>query len=97
MMSREYELRSGDEIIATGRVTFDDAVEVGQRVAIGNCEGIVRDLTPPLGAPPPLETAKAPAGAVRRSAMEGVAEAFRGEPPMRGGATDGRGLAPPAT
>jgi hypothetical protein len=51
-MSREYEyeLRNGDEIVATGHVTFDEAVVVGQRVAIGNREGIVEEIAPPLGA-----------------------------------------------
>jgi len=45
----EYETRSGEEIIATGLVSYDDPVEVGQQVAIGSRNGIVREVTPSLG------------------------------------------------
>jgi hypothetical protein len=47
----EYELRSAgdDEIVATGRLTLDDSAEVGQRLAVGGQEGVVRSVIPAIG------------------------------------------------
>ena len=44
-----YELRRGDEIVATGHMTRETAFEVGERVTIGRSEGIVREIEPMLG------------------------------------------------
>ena len=44
-----YELRQGDEIIATGHLTHETPLEVGDRIAIGRAEGIVREIEPTLG------------------------------------------------
>lgn len=44
-----YELRRGDEVIATGHVTRDEAVEEGERIVLGGWAGIVRSVDPILG------------------------------------------------
>ena len=44
-----YELRRGDDVVATGRVSREEALEVGQRVLLGGREGIVRSIDPLLG------------------------------------------------
>ena len=44
-----YELRQGDEVFATGRLSHPEPLEVGERVAIGGREGIVRSIEPLLG------------------------------------------------
>jgi hypothetical protein len=44
-----YELRRGDEIVATGHLTRDEPLEVGQRVLIGSQAGMVRTIEPLLG------------------------------------------------
>jgi hypothetical protein len=44
-----YELRRGEEIIATGHLTRELPLEVGDRIEIGKSEGIVRDIEPALG------------------------------------------------
>ena len=41
-----YELRRGDEIIATGRMTHETPLNVGDRITIGRAQGIVRQLEP---------------------------------------------------
>lgn len=55
-----YELRRGDEIVATGRLSREDPLEVGDRVLIGGHEGIVRAaaavLSRPLSATAPCPT-----------------------------------------
>jgi hypothetical protein len=43
-----YELRRGDEVIATGRLTRERALEVGERIAIGGRPGVVRSIEPVL-------------------------------------------------
>jgi hypothetical protein len=43
-----YELRRGDELIATGHLNSDQPFEVGQRVTIGSRSGIVRSIEPVL-------------------------------------------------
>jgi hypothetical protein len=47
--SYRYELRRGDEIVATGHLTPETPLEVGDRIAIGRAEGIVRQIEPTLG------------------------------------------------
>jgi hypothetical protein len=44
-----YELRRGDEVVATGHLTRETPLEVGDRIAIGTSEGIVRAIEPTLG------------------------------------------------
>ena len=44
-----YELRHGDEIVATGHLTRDEPTEVGDRPLIGGREGTVRTVEPLLG------------------------------------------------
>jgi hypothetical protein len=43
-----YELRRGEEIAATGHLTHETPLEVGDRIAIGRSEGIVREIRPIL-------------------------------------------------
>lgn len=44
-----YELRRGDEIVATGHLTREQPLEVGDRLEISGHEGIVRAVEPLLG------------------------------------------------
>ena len=44
-----YEPRGGENIIATGHLTHDEALEIGQRVTIAGREGIVRSILPTAG------------------------------------------------
>jgi hypothetical protein len=44
-----YELRRGDEVIATGHLTRERSLEVGERITIGASAGIVRAIEPILG------------------------------------------------
>jgi hypothetical protein len=44
-----YELRRGDEVVATGHLAREDPVEVGDRLEVGGREGIVRAVEPLLG------------------------------------------------
>jgi hypothetical protein len=44
-----YELRHGEEVVATGHLTPEMPLAVGDRVAIGSSEGIVRSIEPTLG------------------------------------------------
>jgi len=43
-----YELRRGDEIVATGHITEDTRLEVGDSIALGSARGTVRDVGPTL-------------------------------------------------
>jgi hypothetical protein len=49
MPDYRYELRRGDEVIATGHLSREQPLEVGDRVSIGSRTGIVRDVEPLLG------------------------------------------------
>jgi len=44
-----YELRRGEEIVATGHLSREQPIEVGERVAIGALAGIARTIEPLLG------------------------------------------------
>jgi hypothetical protein len=44
-----YELRRGEEVVATGHLTVDRALEVGERVQVVGREGIVRTIEPMIG------------------------------------------------
>ena len=43
-----YELHRGDTITATGHISYEIALEIGQHVTIGKAHGIVRELGPNL-------------------------------------------------
>lgn len=49
MPDYRYELRRGEEMIATGRFSREQPLEVGERITIGSRSGIVRDVEPLLG------------------------------------------------
>jgi hypothetical protein len=49
MPDDRYELRRGDEAIATGHLSREQPFEVGDRITIGGRAGIVRDVEPILG------------------------------------------------
>jgi hypothetical protein len=44
-----YELRRGEEIIATGHITYEQPVEIGERITVAGREGIIREIIPILG------------------------------------------------
>jgi hypothetical protein len=44
-----YELRRGEEVVATGHLVWERPLEVGERVVMGGREGIVRAIEPLLG------------------------------------------------
>jgi hypothetical protein len=44
-----YELRRGEEVVSTGHLTKEQALEVGERIEIGGVLGIVRAVEPVLG------------------------------------------------
>jgi hypothetical protein len=48
MPEYRYELRRGEELIATGHLGGEQPLEVGDRVAIGSQSGIVRSVEPLL-------------------------------------------------
>jgi hypothetical protein len=48
MTAYRYELRRGDEVVATGRLLREEPLEVGDRIAIGRSNGIVRTIEPQL-------------------------------------------------
>jgi hypothetical protein len=43
-----YELRRRDEIVATGRLTNDEPLQVGQPIKIGGREGVIQTIEPLL-------------------------------------------------
>jgi hypothetical protein len=49
MPEYRYELRRADEVIATGHMSREQPLEVGERIAIGSHAGIVRAIEPLLG------------------------------------------------
>ncbi len=48
MSEYRYELRRGEEVVATGRLALDRNVEVGQELEIAGQVGIVRTIEPIL-------------------------------------------------
>jgi hypothetical protein len=44
-----YELRHGDEVVATGHLSREHPLEAGQEVEIAGRAGIVRTIAPTLG------------------------------------------------
>ena len=43
-----YELRRGEEVVATGHLTEEQALKIGERIVIGGLVGIVRAIEPVL-------------------------------------------------
>jgi hypothetical protein len=43
-----YELRNGETIAATGHLTYETPLELGDTVTIGKLSGVVRELGPRL-------------------------------------------------
>ena len=46
-----YELRHRDDTIATGRLSREQALEIGDHIDLGTSRGIVREIQPLLGQP----------------------------------------------
>ena len=49
MPDYRYELRRGDKVLATGHLSREQPLEVGERFVIGGRPGIVRTIEPLLG------------------------------------------------
>ncbi len=49
MPDYRYELRRGEEVIATGHLSREQPLEIGERITIGSRAGIVRAVEPLLG------------------------------------------------
>jgi hypothetical protein len=47
--SYRYELKRGEEVLATGHLSRDSPLAVGDRIAVNGREGIVRVIEPQLG------------------------------------------------
>jgi hypothetical protein len=48
MPDYRYELRRGEEVVATGHQSRDEPLDVGERLMIGSQSGIVRSVEPLL-------------------------------------------------
>lgn len=44
-----YELRGGEEVLATGRLFRDEPLTVGDRLEVGGKPGVVRSIEPMMG------------------------------------------------
>jgi hypothetical protein len=49
VIAYRYELRRGEEVVSTGHLMWEQALEVGERLEIGGVLGIVRVVEPVLG------------------------------------------------
>jgi hypothetical protein len=49
MVEYRYELRRGEEVLATGYLSRERPLQVGDRIVIGGRPGIVRSVDPILG------------------------------------------------
>jgi hypothetical protein len=49
MPGYRYELRAGTDVVATGHLSREEPLEVGDRLLIGGRSGIVRRVEPLLG------------------------------------------------
>ena len=52
--SYRYELRRGQEVLATGHFNRDTSLATGDRITINGRDGIVRSIEPQLGEPEQL-------------------------------------------
>lgn len=48
MPAYRYEVRSGDEVVATGHLSHERPLEVGETLTIGSRPGLVRSIEPRL-------------------------------------------------
>jgi hypothetical protein len=48
MPAYRYELRSGDEVVATGHLSDEQSLQVGETLTIGSHSGLVRSIEPGL-------------------------------------------------
>lgn len=48
-LAYRYELLRGDELVATGHLTREEPLGVGERIVLGGRPGIVRTVQPLLG------------------------------------------------
>lgn len=48
MPEYRYELRRGEDVVATGHLSRELPLEVGERIAIGSQSGIIRSIEPLL-------------------------------------------------
>jgi hypothetical protein len=46
-----YELRDGDDVVATGHLSREQPLETGDRIEVGGQHAIVRTIEPLLGEP----------------------------------------------
>jgi hypothetical protein len=44
-----FELRRAEDIVATGHLSWEEPLEVGDSIAIGRRQGIIRTIEPLLG------------------------------------------------
>ena len=49
MPDYRYDLRRGEDVVATGHFRRERPLEIGERIAIGRHAGIVRSIEPLLG------------------------------------------------
>ena len=49
MPEYRYELRRGESVVATGHLSREQPLEIGERITIGSQAGIVRTVEPLLG------------------------------------------------
>jgi hypothetical protein len=47
--SYRYELRDGDEVVATGHMTLENELAAGDEVTIGRQRGVVERVDPTIG------------------------------------------------
>jgi hypothetical protein len=50
-VDHRYELRDGDEVVATGHLSREQPLEVGDRIEVGGQAAMVRTIEPLLGEP----------------------------------------------
>ena len=51
LFSYRYELKRGEEMLATGHLNRDTPLDTGDRITINGREGIIRSVEPQLGEP----------------------------------------------
>lgn len=49
MPEYRYELRRGDQVLATGHLSSEEPLEVGERITLGGRSGVVYSVEPRLG------------------------------------------------
>ena len=49
MPEYRYELRRGEQVVATGRLSTEEPLAIGEPLTLGRYSGIVRSVAPRLG------------------------------------------------